>query len=220
MQTQTLPIASDAAQATAYTLLMADQPIAAPTDTVYGVMCRFDSTDGIDRLYEVKQRPPQKAIPVLIADIEQLTRITPTPVTRVAEVLMAHFWPGPLTLVLPALTTLPANLTAGQPTVAVRMPAHDALRQIIRRTGPLAATSANLSGGAETTSAAEVLAQLDGRISLVLTEDETETPPQRTMVASTIVDVSLADQNPRILRPGPIADTVRTLLQQEFGYSC
>lgn len=220
MQTQTLPINSDPAQATAYTLLLNDQPIVAPTDTVYGVMCRFDSSIGIDRLYEAKQRPPQKAIPVLIADIDQLARVTPTPVTRVAAVLMARFWPGALTLVLPALTTLPPNLTAGQPTVAVRMPDHTALRQLIRRAGPLAATSANLSGSAETTTAAEVLAQLAGRIPLVLTDDETETAQQRTLVASTIVDVSLADQEPRILRPGPIAEAVRTLLQQTFGYSC
>ncbi|CAN5553446.1 hypothetical protein BH10CHL1_BH10CHL1_24120 [soil metagenome] len=213
MKTKILPIQDPNASATALALLTAQQIIAAPTDTVYGLMCRYDSAAAIELLYEAKQRPPQKAIPVLIGDQTQLTLVTPSPISSLAQSLMARFWPGPLTLVLPALASLPTILTAGQPTVAVRMPDHTALRQLITLAGPLAATSANISGGPDSATVAQVLAQLDGHIPLVLADDESE----RTALPSTIVD--LTDSPPRLLRPGPIADAVRALLQT-FGHSC
>ncbi|MCX6044651.1 MAG: L-threonylcarbamoyladenylate synthase [Chloroflexi bacterium] len=213
MQTKTLPIQDPNAQAAALALLAAQQIIAAPTDTVYGLMCRYDSAAAIELLYEAKQRPPQKAIPVLIGDPTQLALVTPAPLSPLAQSLMARFWPGPLTLVLPALATLPAILTAGQPTVAVRMPDHTALCQLIELAGPLAATSANISGGPDSATVAQVLAQLDGHIPLVLADDESE----RTALPSTIVD--LTDLTPRLLRPGPIAEAVCALLQT-FGHSC
>jgi L-threonylcarbamoyladenylate synthase len=217
VQTRTLPIQDPHAQTTALALLTAQQIIAAPTDTVYGLMCRFDSATAIELLYEAKQRPPQKAIPVLICDQTQLVLVTPIPVSPMAQRLIQDFWPGPLTLVLPVLATLPAILTAGQPTVAVRMPNYAALRQLIQRAGPLAATSANRSGGPDSTTAAEVLAQLNGRIPLILTDDESNATGEPAL-ASTIVD--LGGTEPRILRPGPIADAVRVLLQQAFGVRC
>ncbi len=213
MQTKILPIQDPAAQATALALLAAQQIIAAPTDTVYGLMCRYDSAFAIDLLYEAKQRPPQKAIPVLINDQAQLALMTPSPISPLAQKLIEAFWPGPLTLVLPALTTLPAILTAGQPTVAVRMPDHAMLCQLIQRAGPLAATSANISGGPDSATAAQVLAQLDGRTPLVLVDDASE----HTALPSTIVD--LAGSTPRLLRLGPIADAVRAVLQT-FGFLC
>ena len=213
MKTKILPIQDPNASATALALLTAQQIIAAPTDTVYGLMCRYDSVAAIELLYEAKQRPPQKAIPVLISDQAQLALLTPTPLSPLAQSLIENFWPGPLTLVLPALTTLPAILTAGQPTVAVRRPDHAALRQLIELAGPLAATSANISGGPDSATTAQVLAQLDNRIPLVLADDANE----RTALASTIVD--LTDSTPRLLRPGPIADAVCAMLQT-FGFSC
>ncbi len=213
VQTRTLPIQDPNAQATALALLTAQQIIAAPTDTVYGLMCRYDSAIAIELLYEAKQRPPQKAIPVLISDQAQLALVTLTSTSPLTQQLIEKFWPGPLTLVLPALATLPGILTAGQPTVAVRMPDHTMLRQLIARAGPLAATSANLSGGPDSTTVAQVLAQLGGRIPMLLADDERE----RTALPSTIVD--LTNRIPRLLRPGPIADAVRAVLQT-FGVSC
>jgi L-threonylcarbamoyladenylate synthase len=221
MQTQVLSIDQPTAQATALAMLRAEQIIAAPTDTVYGLMARFDSAVAIEKLYEAKDRPPERAIPVLIGDLAQLEQLTPIPISPVAQTLIEQFWPGPLTLVLPALTTLLPVLTAGQPTVAVRMPAHAALRTLIQQAGPLAATSANRSGAPDTITATEVLAQLDGRIPLLLAGGASEKDAPRPAQPSTIVDLAQLDNGgPRILRPGPIAAAVRECLQLEFGYVC
>ena len=221
MQTQVLSIDQPTAQATALALLKTEQIIAAPTDTVYGLMARFDSAVAIEKLYEAKDRPPERAIPVLIGELAQLDQLTPIPVSLVAQTLIEQFWPGPLTLVLPALTTLLPVLTAGQPTVAVRMPAHTAVRTLIQQAGPLAATSANRSGAPDTMTAAEVLAQLDGRIPLLLAGDPSEQEAPRPAQPSTIVDLAQMDNGgPRILRLGPIAAAVRECLQLKFGYVC
>ena len=186
-----------------------EQVIAAPTDTVYGVMCRFDSAAGIERLYLAKDRPPQKAIPVLLAGVDQLAHLVAGELPSHAQRLIDHFWPGPLTLVLPAQPRLLATLTAGQPTIAVRMPAHAALQTLLCATGPLAATSANRSGWPDTNTAAAVLAQLGGRIPLILADDEAA-DRRKLPMPSTIVDLTVSPA--RILRPGPIATDVEKVL--------
>jgi L-threonylcarbamoyladenylate synthase len=215
MQTHLLSVADAQAQARALALLDAGEVIAAPTDTVYGVMCRFDSTAAIERLYVAKDRPPQKAIPVLISGQDQLALLVCLPLPPLAVDLAHEFWPGALTLILPALDTLPANLTAGQPTVAVRMPDHGWLRALIRHSGPLAATSANRSGSVEAHTAAEVLAQLDGRIPLVVADDEPARP--RALAASTIVDLAgPPEATPAIVREGPLGAAVRRHLNRLF----
>jgi L-threonylcarbamoyladenylate synthase len=220
MQTETLSITEPIARVRALALLNAHQIIAAPTDTVYGLMCRFNSAEAIERLYEAKDRSPEKAIPVLISDVEQLSLLARQPLPSVAHLLIDRFWPGPLTLVLPALPGLPANLTAGQTTVAVRLPDHDGLRRLIRQAGPLAATSANLSGQREARSAQEVLQQLVGRVPLLLIDDADGRSPG-VAAPSTIVDLtSLSDMGPRILRPGPIAEAVEELLAQASSVAC
>jgi L-threonylcarbamoyladenylate synthase len=174
-------------------------------------MARFDDPAAIVRLYEAKDRPPRKPIPVLIGELEQLAQVAPLPLSSLAERLSRRFWPGPLTLVLPALPTLPSILTASQPTVGVRMPDHDALRALIRQTGPLAATSANRSGAVEARTAAEVLAQLEGRIPLILADEEDDRSSPDTL-PSTVVDVTtLSNGEPTILREGPLGSTVRSL---------
>lgn len=197
-------------------LLQQHAIFAAPTDTVYGLMCRFDDPAAIEGLYLAKGRPPQKAIPVLISDVAQLALLTPTPVTPVAQLLVERFWPGALTIVLPALPTLPAILTANQPSIGIRLPAYEPLRRLIRQTGPLAATSANLSDGANTSTAAEVLAQLEGRIPLLLTDDDTT----RSATPSTVIDLSRAQEFPRLLRRGELAGAINTALYAVFGYAC
>jgi len=199
--------------------LQANRAIVAPTDTVYGVMCRFDQPQAIDQLYEIKDRPPEKAIPVLIGTPAQLAQVTCLPISPVAQALAEHFWPGPLTIVLPARPTLPAILTAHQPTVGIRLPNHAWLRTLLTQSGPLAATSANLSGQPEARTVADVLAQLQGRVELMLADDQLDQANCTQGVASTVVVVE-DDQHVRILRSGPIAAQVQALLREKFTISC
>ncbi len=188
-------------------LLDAQAVIAAPTDTVYGLVCRYDSVAAIDALYEAKGRPPQKALPVLLAGEDQLDQVV-AHVSALARGLMAEFWPGPLTLALPGLPHLPARLTAGMDSVAVRVPDHPVLRALARRTGPLASSSANRSGGPDTASAAGVLAQLDGFVPLIL---DGGTAPGG--IPSTVLALAENGKSgPVILREGPIGDQVRAFL--------
>jgi tRNA threonylcarbamoyl adenosine modification protein (Sua5/YciO/YrdC/YwlC family) len=209
--TQVLPLHDPAAQTLALALLADEQIIVAPTDTVYGVMCRYDSPAAIARLYIAKDRPPQKAIPVLIGDPAQLGALVQMPLPPAAQALIAALWPGALTFVLAAQPHLPAVLTADQPTVAVRMPDHAGLRALIRRSGPLAATSANRSGAPDTHSAAEALAQLAGRVPLILADPAPDPHAPPATQPSTIVDLSVPAR-PRLLRAGSLDAAVHACL--------
>ena len=182
------------------------QVIAAPTDTVYGLVCRYDSSAAIEELYRVKDRPPEKALPVLIGDASQLALVVDGELSALAQELIARFWPGPLTLILPALAHLPPVLTAGGSTVGVRIPDQPFLRELARQAGPLASSSANRSGGPECSTADEVLAQLDGRIPLLV--DGGPTPLGQ---ASTVLDLS--GETLRILREGPVGEMIRELIR-------
>jgi L-threonylcarbamoyladenylate synthase len=166
-----------------------------PTDTVYGLAARVYDTDGIDRLYAVKGRDSAKAIPVLLSSPDELAQVT-AGMNAAARRLAQRFWPGPLTLVVPRHPSLPANLS-NLPTIGVRMPNHPVALALMRRSGPLAVTSANRSGGENACTAHEVLAQLDGRIELIL--DGGQTPGG---LPSTVVDCTGAELT--ILRQGPI----------------
>jgi L-threonylcarbamoyladenylate synthase len=193
--TEVRPLPDPAAQQQALDLLAAGEVVALPTDTVYGLAARLDNPLGIAQLYEAKGRDQLKAIAVLVADPGDLAGVAgdlPAGAARLA----AHFWPGALTLVTSRSRNLPANLSA-QPTVGVRVPDHAAAREFLRRTGPLAVTSANLAGAANSVTAAEVLAQLGGRIPLIL--DGGETPGGQP---STVVDCT--GTAPQVLRAGPI----------------
>ena len=171
--------------------------VAFPTDTVYGLAARVDNPGGIDRLYEAKSRSGSKAIAVLLGEVDQLTLLTPG-LTPAAERLAARFWPGALTLVIPKHPNLPANLSP-MPTVGVRMPNHAFARALMRATGPLATSSANLSGDANTVTARQVMEQLAGRLELVL---DGGTAPGG--VPSTVVDCT--QDQPKILRQGAISE--------------
>jgi len=212
MHTRILPISALDAQAEALDLLGRGAVIAAPTDTVYGVMCRYDDSAAIAALFAVKERPLDKAIPILIGDGSQLDLLVPQPLSPAADLLIERFWPGPLTLVLPAQANLPPVLTAGQATAGVRMPAHAGLCSLIRRSGPLAATSANLSGSPETHTAAQVAQQLTGRLPLILQDDADEAGGRTSAPPSAIVDLS--GPVPRILRDGAIAADVIAALAE------
>jgi L-threonylcarbamoyladenylate synthase len=150
----------------------------------------------VHRIYAAKGRPVEKAIPVLIADPADLEKVTPA-VPPMAGRLASHFWPGPLTLVVAKHPDLP-KAVSDLPTVAVRIPDHPLARALLRSAGPLAVTSANLSGQPSPSTAQQVFAQLAGRIALII--DGGTTPGG---VPSTIVDCSEAE--PRVLREGPFS---------------
>ncbi len=166
-----------------------------PTDTVYGVGCDYRSRPALERLYWAKQRPRELAIPVLISHprhVEQVAQGLP----EAYAALAARFWPGGLTMILPRLADLPDILCAGGDTVAVRMPDHPAALALLAAAGgAVAATSANLSGRPSPLTAQDALADLEGRVDLVL---DGGACPQG--IASSIVN--LCTDPPRLLRGG------------------
>ena len=192
-------------RAAAIEALRAGGVVAVPTDTVYGIGVWLETPGGIERLFAAKSRPPDKAIALLLADLDQAAEIGE--LTPAAQALAAAFWPGGLTLVVPRRTDrpLPAALTGGElapgaiPTVGLRVPNHDAPRALARALGPLPTTSANRSGEPEARDADEIERLLGGSIDLVL-----DGGPAGGGPASTVVDVT--SEVPRILRPGAIDD--------------
>lgn len=207
METEILPAEQEGALDRALAFLEQSQPVAFPTDTVYGLGARMDRAEAIDRLYAVKGRSSTKAIPVLVGDPAQLNRVSGE-LQGMAHVFAERFWPGPLTLIVPRRMDLPDNLSI-HPTVGVRMPDHPVALALLRRSGPLAVTSANRSGGEDARDAGEVHAQLSGLIPLIL--DGGRTPGGQ---ASTVVDCT--GEQPVILRPGPLPlEALLSALQQE-----
>ena len=173
--------------------------VAVPTETVYGLAARADSPEAVAKIYAAKGRPDFNPLIVHVTGAAQAQRYAEF--SSEALALAAAHWPGPLTLVLPrrADGLLAEAATAGLPTVALRAPAHPAMRLLLAQTDfPLAAPSANRSGFISPTTAAHVLASLDGRIDLVL-----DGGPTSAGVESTIVAVR-ADGSIEELRPGPI----------------
>lgn len=170
--------------------------VAFPTDTVYGLAARLSDPQAIDRLYAVKGRDNTKAIALLLGQPADLVRVTGD-LSVSARRLVERFWPGALTLVVAAHPDLPPNLSP-LPTVGVRMPDHPFALALLKITGPLAVTSANLSGQASACTAGEVLAQLGGYIPLIL--DGGRTPGG---LSSTVVDCT--GETLKILRVGPLS---------------
>ena len=197
MTTRRLDANDPAAIAAVAERLRRGLPVVLPTDTVYGVgVLPFDAA-AIDRLYAVKGRPAEKGIPVLLGDVADVAHVAGF-IPPAAAALMAHFWPGPLTLVVPRSADLPANLSPDD-TVAVRVPDHAVARALIRAAGgAVAATSANVSGQPPARSADEVLAELGGRVAAVLDDG-----PSPGGVASTVVDCTT--ERPVVLRVGPLS---------------
>jgi L-threonylcarbamoyladenylate synthase len=206
--TETVLLATDDPQAlpTAAQIVRRGGLIAFPTDTIYGVACDPTNPIAIKKIYRAKERPDEKALPVLIGAFEQLSALV-ADLSAEVEVIARAFWPGPLTLVLTKNTQLPPELSA-YPTVGVRMPDLPFTLDLLRQTGPLATTSANISGGPNPVTAQDVLAQLGGRIDLILDGGPTPGP-----TASTVADVSTAEI--KILREGPISLTDLTHLNRQ-----
>jgi L-threonylcarbamoyladenylate synthase len=200
--TEIAPAGDPAVLEKALSVLQAGGLVAFPTDTVYGLGTFVHNTAGIQELYAVKERSPDKAIAVLVSSLAQLTQIT-TAMSEMARKFAAAFWPGPLTLILPRHPSLPEILSP-YPTIGVRMPDHPLALSLIDKAGPMAVTSANISGETSASTAQEVYVQLQGRIALIL--DGGRTPGG---LPSTVVDCR--GDEPAILRQGPI--TLDNLLQ-------
>ena len=172
--------------------LRAGAVIAFPTDTLYAVAARAADPVAVARLYDVKERPSGQPMVWLVLDRAQVERFAVVPAA--AAELMARFWPGPLTLVLPA------RITADGPTIAVRAPNHDVALGLLRALGePIASSSANPAGQPPPVDADQVMASLGDRLDVVL-----DGGPCRIGQPSTILD--LAGVTPRILRHGAIPD--------------
>lgn len=204
MKTKMLPADHADALAAAIQMLQAGGLVAFPTDTVYGVGALVRDPRMISELYRVKGRHAEKAIPVLLGELDHLPQVT-ADLGPVASRLAKRFWPGPLTLVVPKNLSLPGILSP-YPTIGVRMPDHPIALALLKATGPLAVTSANLSGAGSVTTAQAVHSQLGGRIPLIL--DGGETPGGNP---STVVDCTGTEL--MVLRPGPLAleDLLATL---------
>ena len=177
--------------------LTAGQLVAIPTETVYGLGANGLNPEAVAKIFQVKGRPQDNPLILHIADPEQMELFCHD-IPEAAYALAKAFWPGPLTMVLPAKDIVPMSTRANLPSVAVRCPDCAITREIIRSAGvPVAAPSANISGKPSTTTAQHVYDDHAGKIPLIV-----DGGACRVGVESTIVD--LTDEKPRLLRPGGI----------------
>lgn len=181
-------------------LLRSGEPVALPTETVYGLAADATNTDAVLKIFEAKERPFFDPLIVHLPDWDWLERITEVPAGDASLVarLTERFWPGPLTLILPRGKAVPDLVAAGLPTVAVRMSAHPVFRAVVRSFGrPLAAPSANRFGRISPTSSEHVMSELSGRIHLIVDGGQTAYGLESTIVA-------VAGGRLEILRSGPV----------------
>jgi L-threonylcarbamoyladenylate synthase len=169
--------------------------VAFPTDTVYGLAALPFNAEYVERLFSAKGRSNTRAIAILIGDYSDLNKVVDQ-FNGKSMRLAKHFWPGPLTLVVPKLQSLPDALSQDG-TIGIRMPDHPIALELLRNIGPLAVTSANISGEENANTAAEVHRQLNGRVHLILDGGKTTGG-----VPSTVLDCISASMT--ILRQGPI----------------
>ena len=189
--------AGAASVAEAARLLRAGEVVGIPTETVYGLAANALSDEAVPKIFAAKGRPQDNPLISHIASLDMLpmvVREVPGAAYRLAEA----FWPGPLTLILPRSKTVADSVCAGLDTASVRMPSHPVALAVIRAAGvPLAAPSANLSGSPSPTTAADVLADMEGKIPLILDGGACSVGVESTVI-------SLAGAQPVLLRPGYI----------------
>jgi L-threonylcarbamoyladenylate synthase len=197
MQTRVAPY-SDGAVAEAARLILAGEPVAVPTETVYGLAADATNAKAVARIFEAKKRPSFNPLIVHVSTIASAESIGE--LNAEARRLAERHWPGPLTLVVPLRqgAGIASIVTAGLPTIGLRVPAHPAMQALLRAVDrPLAAPSANASGSISPTRAEHVLKSLGGRILLIIDAGATERGLESTIVAATGGPL-------RLLRPGPI----------------
>jgi L-threonylcarbamoyladenylate synthase len=197
METRVLPFTNESI-AEAARLILAGEPVAVATETVYGLAADATDPQAVARIYEAKGRPSFNPLIVHVPDLAAAERIGQF--DEEALELARKYWPGPLTLVVPLRkdSGIASVVTAGLPTIGIRVPAHPAMQGLLRAAGrPLAAPSANASGSISPTRAEHVLKSLGGRIPLVIDAGQTERGLESTIVAATGGAL-------RLLRPGPI----------------
>ena len=200
--TRVMPM-GDEAIAEAARLILAGQPVAVPTETVYGLAADATNAEAVARIYAAKGRPSFNPLIIHVPDFAAAMRIGR--IDEQARSLAEEHWPGPLTLVVPLRDDAPVAsiVTAGLPTIALRVPAHPAMQALLRACGrPLAAPSANASGLISPTRAGHVLASLGGRIPLIIDGGPTERGIESTIVAATGGPL-------RLLRRGPVVIEAR-----------
>ena len=169
-----------------------------PTDTLYGLGADVFSLPALQRIFAIKGRPAELALPVLVAGLDQVESVA-LPMSNQAQELAERFWPGPLTLVMRRSPELPELVTGGADTVAVRMPAHRIPLALARRLGrPITGTSANLSGQPDLLDLDSIENQLGNLVDYIIRSGP---PPEGT--GSTVVDITR--NVPRLLREGAIS---------------
>ncbi|NLM37391.1 MAG: threonylcarbamoyl-AMP synthase [Firmicutes bacterium] len=196
-----------AALARAAAVLRQGGLVAFPTETVYGLGAVIYNRDSVKNIFNVKGRPDDNPLIVHIYHWEQVAELA-REVPETAKLLAERFWPGPLTIILPKREEIPVEVSAGLPTVAIRLPAHPVAQELLRQTGlPVAAPSANLSGRPSPTRGSHVIADLEGKVELII-----DAGPTGVGVESTVLD--LTGPKLRILRPGGVT---REMLEAVFG---
>ena len=178
-------------------LLKSGKLVAIPTETVYGLAANALDGDAVASIFVAKGRPSDNPLIVHIGDMSDWAPLV-THIPENARKLAEAYWPGPLTIILPASPIIPKEVTGGLSTVAVRFPSHPIAQAVILHSGcPLAAPSANRSGSPSPTNAARVSDDMDGRIAAIIDGGDCSVG-----VESTVVD--LCHTPPRLLRPGGI----------------
>lgn len=192
-------------------LILAGEIVAFPTETVYGLGADAANPLAIKKVFETKGRPADNPLIVHIADVKQLEQIV-AEIPEPAKKLMYLFWPGPLTLVFKKLESVPDLVTAGLDTVAVRMPSHTLALELIRKSKPLVAPSANKSGRPSPTRAAHVIADYGTQVPVL------DGGPCIYGIESTVLDVTSEPYT--ILRPGSVsAEELKPVCNVEVIYS-
>lgn len=212
MKTQVLPVSGESI-ALAAELLRQGELVALPTETVYGIAADARNGDAVRKIFEAKGRPQDNPLIVHICGMDMLQGIV-SEVPERALKLAAAFWPGPLTMVMPRGAEVSEVTCAGLDTVGVRMPSHPVVQAVIKASSvAFAAPSANLSGKPSPTNAQDTLADMDGRLPLILDGGESAVGVESTVV-------SVTGEHPILLRPGYITkEQMETVLGEEVQVS-
>lgn len=192
-----LPLGLEPQVEAAVSVLRRDGVVAYPTDTLYGLGANAFSTRAVERVFRIKGRRHDLALPLLLSDASELERVAVN-VPPLAHSLAGRFWPGPLTLVLRRAAVVPGIVTGGRDSVAVRVPDHPVPRELVRRLGaPITGTSANPSGGADPRTADDVRRVLGALVDFII-----DAGPAPIGSPSTVLDLTGAE--PRVLRSGAL----------------